>query len=235
MSKLIKLKGATSQSEYFVVRHATTGAPLTGLVFNSAGLTAYYVRPLGTPTAITLVTRTNAQAAWASGGFVEVDATNMPGLYRLDVPNAVYATGVDQAVVELKGATNMDPVALEYQLAGIDIQDGVRGGMTALPNAAAAAAGGLLTCTTGNVLPANSLVAASVATDVSTEIITALLATVVESQGSITFQDFCRTALALLAGRTSGGNFSTPNNGAVRAAFTYTGNDRTGVTLTPNA
>lgn len=233
--KLAKLKGATSQSEYILIRHATTGAPLPGLVFNSGGLVAYYVRPLGTPTAITLVTRANAQAAWASGGFVEVDATNMPGLYRLDVPDAVYATGVDQAVVMLKGATNMDPTALEYQLTGINLQDAVRGGMTALPNAAAAAAGGLLTCTTGNVLPNNSLVAASVATDVSTEIITALLATVGEEDGSYTIQQMLKVMFSILAGRTSGGNFSTPNNASVRAAFTYTGNDRTGAVLTPDA
>lgn len=233
--KLSKLKGLTSQSEYFLARHNTTGAPLPGLAYNTASLTAYYVRPLGSPTAITLVTLANAQAAWSSGGFVEVDATNMPGLYRLDVPNAVYATGVDNAVVMLKGATNLEAVALEYQLTGINLQDAVRGGMTALPNAAAAAAGGLLTCTTGNVLPSNSLVAASVASDVSAEIIAALMATVTEEDGSYTLQQVLKTMFSILAGRTSGGTFSTPNNASVRAAFTYVGNDRTVANLTPDA
>lgn len=233
--KLFKLKGATSQSEYIFVRNSSTGAPLTGLVYNSAGLAAYYVRPLGSPTAITLATLANAQAAYSSGGFVEVDSTNMPGIYRFDAPNAVFATGVDQAVVILKGATNMEAVPLEYQLTGINIQDAVRAGMTALPNANAGANGGLLTCATANVLPANSILDTSLDPTVSTEIITALLATVVESRGSHTFQNMMRAMFSILAGRTSGGNFSTPDNGAVRAAFTYTGNDRTAVTLTPTA
>lgn len=233
--KLQKLKGVTSQSEYVFIRNSTTGAPLTALAYNSSGLVAYYVRPLGSPTAITLATLANAQAAYSSGGLVEVDATNMPGIYRFDVPNAVFATGVDQAVVMLKGGTNMEAVPLEYQLTAINLQDAVRAGMTALPNANAAAAGGLLTCTVGNVLPSNSIVDTSVDASVSTEIITALLATVVESRGSHTLQNMLRAMFSILAGRTSGGNFSTPDNGAVRAAFTYTGNDRTAVTLTPTA
>jgi hypothetical protein len=233
--KLFKLKGSTSQSEYVYLRHATTGAPLPGLAYNTSGLSAYYVRPLGSPVAITLATLANAQAAYSSGGFVEVSAANMPGVYRFDIPMGVFATGVNQAVVILHGAPNLDPCALEYQLTGIDIQDAVRMGMTALPNAAAGAAGGLLTCTTGNVLPANSIVAASMAADVSTEIVAALEATVGEEDGSYTYKQMWKTVFAVLAGRTSGGNFSTPNNGSVRAAFTYTGNDRTGVVLTPDA
>lgn len=233
--KLEKLKGATSQSEYVFIRNSSTGAPLTGLVFNSAGLVAYYVRPLGSPTAITLATLANAQAAYSSGGFVEVDATNMPGVYRVDVPNAVFATGVNQAIVMLKGATNMEALPIEYALVSVDMQDAVRAGLAALPNANAGGNGGLLTCATGNVLPNNSLIAASVASDVSTEIITALLATVCEEDGSYTFQQVMKVMFSVLAGRTSGGNFSTPNNASVRAAFTYTGNDRSGVTLTPDA
>lgn len=233
--KLEKLKGATSQSEYIYIRHNTTGAPLTGIVYNAAGLVGYYVRPLGTPTAITLATLANAQAAWSSGGFVEVDATNMPGVYRLDVPNAVFASGVDQAIVMLKGATNMEALPIEYALVAVNMQDAMRLGLTALPNANAGANGGVMTCATANVLPANSLIAGSVDPGVSTEIITALLATVVETQGSRTFAQMLKVMHAILAGRTSGGNFSTENNGAVRAAFTYTGNDRTGVTLTPDA
>jgi hypothetical protein len=77
--------------------------------------------------------------------------------------------------------------------------------------------------------------ASALAANASAEIVTALFATVLETQGSITFQQALKIMLTLLAGRTSGGTFSTPNNAAARAAFTYTGNDRTGVTLTPDA
>jgi hypothetical protein len=44
-----------------------------------------------------------------------------------------------------------------------DFSDGVRLGLTTVPNAAAGAAGGLLTCTNANELPANSIVAGSIA------------------------------------------------------------------------
>jgi hypothetical protein len=88
-------------------------------VFNSAGLTAYYARTQGSAVAITLATQT-VTGAFSSGGFVEVDATNMPGIYRFDPPDAAFATGVDKAVILLKGATNMAVVTLEYQLTGFD-------------------------------------------------------------------------------------------------------------------
>ena len=121
MGKHLVLKDSTSRSEYIFIQDSssTTGAGKTGLAFNTASLAAYYVRPLGSATAITLATQT-VTGAWSSGGFVEVDGTNMPGVYRFDVPNAVFATGVDKAVVMLKGASNMATVALEYQLTGFD-------------------------------------------------------------------------------------------------------------------
>lgn len=148
--KQVVTKGATSQTVYVFIRDssATTGVGLTGLAYNSGSLVASYVRPLGSRTAITLATQT-VTGAWSSGGFVEVDATNMPGIYRLDVPDAVFASGVNSAIVMLKGATNMEPCSIEFQLLGVNFQDAVRAGMTALPNAAAEAAGGLFTRGTG--------------------------------------------------------------------------------------
>lgn len=143
--KLLLPKGATSVQVAVFIRNATDGTPLTGLTFNSSGLSAYYWRPGGTATAITLATLANAQAAWSSGGFVAVDGTNMPGLYRFDIPNAVLASGVDTCYVMLKGATDMEPVPIEVQLTGINVNDATRGGMSALPNAAAEALGGLFT------------------------------------------------------------------------------------------
>lgn len=131
--KLALVKGATSVRLYLFIQNSsvTTGAGLTGLVFNSASLTAYYVRPGGSATAITLATQT-VTGAYSSGGFVEVDATNMPGVYRFDVPDAVLATGVDSAVVMLKGATNMAPVVLEIQLTGADLNDATSLGLSRL-------------------------------------------------------------------------------------------------------
>lgn len=144
--RLIK-KGATSQSIYVVALDSTstTGGRKTGLAFNTSSLTGYYVRNGASATAITLATLAAANSAWSSGGFKEVDATNMPGIYRLDVPDAAVASGAESVVVTLKGATGMVQIDDETQLVAVDFQDAVRLGITALPNAAAAANGGLPT------------------------------------------------------------------------------------------
>jgi hypothetical protein len=145
MAKQLVQLNNTSRTEYVFIQNSSvsTGAGLTGLVFNTAGLTAYYAVERGAATAITLVTQT-ATGAYSSGGFCAVDATNMPGLYRIDIPNAVFATA-DKSVVMLKGATNMAPVLLEYQIVGFNPEDGVRLGLTAIPNVAQGTTGAIST------------------------------------------------------------------------------------------
>lgn len=148
--KLIVKKGSTSKLiEIFIQDSSSlTGGGLTGLVFNTSSLSCYYVRNGGSSaTAVTLVTMT--LGTWVSGGFKEIDSTNMPGWYQFGIPDAVLATGVDSAVLMFKGAANMAPVPIEIQLSSVDLQDSVRFGLTALPNAAAEAAGGLFTRGTG--------------------------------------------------------------------------------------
>lgn len=116
--KLSIKKGTTSKTIAVFIPDSskTDGSGLTGLVYNSAGLVASYWRPGGSRTAITLATLASVTAAYSSGGFIEIDATNMKGWYRLDLPDAVLATGADVAGVHLQGATNMAPVPLEIQL-----------------------------------------------------------------------------------------------------------------------
>lgn len=145
--KLSIKAGKTSQTiNVFVAdSSSTTGAGLTGLAYNSAGLTAYYCRPQAAAASITLATLAAVTSSWSSGGFKEIDSTNMPGWYRFDIPNAVIAAGVDSVAIHLKGATNMAPLPIEIELVAYDPQDTVRLGLTALPNAAAEAAGGLYT------------------------------------------------------------------------------------------
>lgn len=148
--KLQIKKGTTSKLVHVFIGNSsvTTGAGLTGLVFNTASLAAYYLREgANNEVAIPLVTAT--LGSWTSGGFIEVDATNMPGLYELSIPDAALATGANSVTIMLKGAANMRPVCFTIQLTDVDFHEGVRGGMTALPNAAAEAAGGLITRGTG--------------------------------------------------------------------------------------
>ncbi len=140
---------STSQTVNVFIQDSssTTGAGLTGLVYNTGSLTAYYALPRAAAVAITLATQT-VTGAWSSGGFVEISSANMPGWYRLDIPDAALASGRFVSV-HLKGASNMAPLPLEIELTGWNNQDAVRGGLSALPNAAAEAAGGLYTRGTG--------------------------------------------------------------------------------------
>lgn len=146
MAKLSIKAGATSVSVALFIQDSssTTGAGLTGVLFNSSGLTCYAVVPGSSAAAITLATLAAANSAWSSGGFKEIDSTNMPGWYRFDIPNTNISTGRSVGI-HFKGVTNMAPLPLEIELTGWDNQDAVRGGMTALPNANAEAAGGLYT------------------------------------------------------------------------------------------
>lgn len=84
--------GDTDQTIYVRLRDSTTGLAKTGLAYNSAGAVASYTLPGAARAAITLATQT-ANGAHSDGGFVEVDATNCKGLYRLDLPDAAIASG----------------------------------------------------------------------------------------------------------------------------------------------
>jgi hypothetical protein len=81
---------------------------------------------------------------WASGGFVAIDVTNIPGLYQLGIPNAALNAGASSVTIMLKGAINMVPILMEIQLTGYDPTSSTNLGLSALPAATAGASGGLL-------------------------------------------------------------------------------------------
>jgi hypothetical protein len=149
MAKLTVKAGSTSRLEHVFILDSTstTGAGKTGLT--NASVTAFYFRPGDTSTtgrAITLSAGT--LGTWSSGGFIQVSATDMPGLYEIGIPNAIFAAGANHAVVMIKG-TGIAPVLLEYDLVAYDPLDGVRLGLTALPNVASGSAGAIITSGTG--------------------------------------------------------------------------------------
>lgn len=132
MKKIIKA-GATDQTiDIFIQDSAsTTGGGKTGLAYNTASLTAYYRKgATGSATAITLATQT-VGGAYSSGGFVEIDATNMPGLYRLDLPNAAIDTAGSVSLM-LKGASGMAPLPIELQVIAADLDDATALGLSRL-------------------------------------------------------------------------------------------------------
>lgn len=120
MAKLSIAAAATSVTVNLFIQDSSssTGAGKTGLVYNTASLTAYYCLPAAAAVAISLVTQT-VTGAFSSGGFVEIDASNMPGWYRFDIPNAALASGRFSSI-HFKGAANMAPLPLEIELTGWD-------------------------------------------------------------------------------------------------------------------
>jgi len=113
--------GSTGHSEYIYLIDSlsSTGLGKTGVAFNTSGLNAHYVRNAGSATTISLASQT-ATGSWISGGWAEVDQIRMPGIYRVDLPDAVFASGSDKAIVFIKGVSNTIPVTLEYQLTALN-------------------------------------------------------------------------------------------------------------------
>ena len=105
----------TSYSEY--VYMASTGYSST-----TAGLRAYYIRQNSAPVAIG-ITGQSPTGSFISGGFCEVDSTNLPGLYRFDVPNALFSTGISSGVLHLANLSNNDKAMITYKFNDIQTID----------------------------------------------------------------------------------------------------------------
>lgn len=98
------LAGTTSLSLPVVLRKTSDNTESTGKV--AADMTGSYWRQGGVRVSITLSDLAAVNSAFSSGGVKEVDATNMPGLYRVDLPDAAVATGADWVVVAIKVAAD---------------------------------------------------------------------------------------------------------------------------------
>ena len=125
---------------------SATGGGLTGLTNASSGLTCYYRKgATGTVTQLTLASQT-VGGAHTDGGFVELDSTNAPGTYRLDLSDAmVSAEGT--LTIYLHGASNLLQTPIRVHVASAT--RGYTG--TAVPAAAADAAGGLVVSDAGGL------------------------------------------------------------------------------------
>lgn len=93
-------QGQTSTTAYLVLRSVSTGAPRTGLT--AADAVIGYVRPGGEPVWAAAVTLASPGAAFAANGFCEVDAANLPGVYRVDFPDAAFAAGVRDVALAVR-------------------------------------------------------------------------------------------------------------------------------------
>lgn len=161
-----RVRGQTSNIAFVFIgdNTSTTGAGKTGLTNASAGLNISIRRELSATftasnganigTIVTLGTWVNPGAGKIN--FKECDATNAPGLYEVHFPDVGFGTGdTSRCLVGMVTGTGLVPAPFECPLWGMDPQDGVHGGMTALPNAAAGANGGLPTADASNQVKAN--------------------------------------------------------------------------------
>jgi len=144
MAKQDVLTGVTSKRMVIFVKASSTGSGLTGLTHSSSGLTwSWWAENTGNAggNAVTIASAT--RGTWTSGGFVEIDSSLLPGMYEIGIPNAVLAAGASWAVMQIFGASGMLPVTVELQLTAYDPNDGVRLGLSSLPDGAMTVAKGV--------------------------------------------------------------------------------------------
>jgi len=139
MGRPIK-KGSTDQSTVIRIIDSTDGTPENAVEHNTAGIDLWYRREKETKTSITEAALASLDAAHNDGGIELIG----DGYYRLDMPDAACAAGAGENSVQFGGTvTGMIVIGNEHALVDYDPYDSVRAGLTALPNAAADAAGGL--------------------------------------------------------------------------------------------
>jgi len=86
---------------YVVLRDLASGLPRSDQTASSGGAQAYYVREQQAPVNIPLTALVTPEDAWTPGGFLAVSSSDAPGLYRLDLPNAVMVAGAAFALVNV--------------------------------------------------------------------------------------------------------------------------------------
>jgi hypothetical protein len=134
---MLVTSGATDVTTYFHLRLAADGTDATGLTITNIDL--QYVRSRVAPAAKADATALAAtDSAHGDNQAIEIDATDQPGVYRVDWPDAAFAAGVDEVILTVKCATAFTE-SLRVRL--MSATRGLTG--TALPDAAFGAAGGL--------------------------------------------------------------------------------------------
>lgn len=133
------LGGSTDYSCLIRVIDSTDGTPETGFDHATSGIDLWYRRGArGAVTSITEAALAAPDSAHSDGGVEQVGN----GYVRVDLPDAAVAAGVE--CVQVGGtATGMVVIGALIPIVAYNGADGVRLGLTALPNAAADAAGGL--------------------------------------------------------------------------------------------
>lgn len=173
----LRVHSSTSNKFRLKLRSLSTGVGLTGLSSGSSGLIVSTITD--NEATATAYTGSNLETVGTLGTFAaptsgkarfrEVDATNHPGLYEIQLADARFSVAsARKIIISVSGATDLLDVDYEVQLTGFDPHDAVRLGLTALPNVASGNAGAILTSGTGTAQIAVSGGAVTTVTSVNT-------------------------------------------------------------------
>jgi hypothetical protein len=241
------LKGSTDVSVIIRIVDSGDGTPETGVTSASGGLDLKYRREGAATANLTETDLSALTDAHSDGGLLHIGA----GYYRVDVPDAAFATGANGVMV-FGSVTGMVVIGCYVPLVDYNPYDGVRLGLTALPNAAAGANTGLPVVGTqvpnatagasGGLFIAGTNAATTVTTSFTTTFtgnLTGSVASVTGAVGSVT------AGVTLADGVTHGGTTaklrlgstnSTPalyatNSGGDAVQFESTGGNGRGLEL----
>ena len=161
MSKIALRRGGTSNIIRVFLQDTTsaTGGGKTGLTFSSSGLiistiadveaTATTYTAAGSTIETITTIGTYAAPTATKCRFKEIDATNFPGVYEIQIADARFSVANSTQLLVSIQCTGVSPVFAEYQFVLVDLLDSVRLGLTALPNVASGSAGAIITSGTG--------------------------------------------------------------------------------------
>lgn len=214
----------------------TTGLVVSTIADNEATATAYTAAGSTVESITTLGTYAAPTATKCR--FKEVDATNHPGVYELQLADArLGVASAKSLLVSITGVSGVMDTDCVIPLRSVNPYDGVRFGVTALPNAAAGANGGLPTVDannnihgvqpgtgTGQINPSGGKVPATLASTDVTGNVAADLQTIktqtVTCSGGVTVSPFVGstgaavngTAANALSGHDPGGTLASAAN-----------------------
>ena len=127
---MIVKKGATDITTYVFLGDSSTGAPETGLTITNLDITYTRARAAHSKTDATALA--TVDAAHENNKAIEVDATQCPGLYRVDWPDDAFVTGVDKVILTVT-CSGCHPAHQEVDLVDYDSQDSAALGLTKMP------------------------------------------------------------------------------------------------------
>lgn len=127
----IRKHSQTSNTIRVILKHSSTGASLTGLLFSSAGLIISTICDNEASATVYTQASSNIETITTLGTFAtpttnkcrfkEVDATNHPGLYEMQFANARFSVSSAKfLIIQWSGATNLLSDGLKIELTQID-------------------------------------------------------------------------------------------------------------------